>query len=430
MKKSLSSKVVVFVFMMLVVCALVAPTAFMAQQRTLRIVTVNNGDAEKNAYTAIAADFMKVNPGVKVQIDCQASDTFFNAIQTRVQSMDLDIGYVGPMRRDQNLELLVPAIRSKHLVDLTGQPFIKNYLPTSVTAGTTINGKVWGVPLGIFGIVTYYNPDLLKKCGINKVPTTKAEFMAALKTVKAKGYTGIALGMKDGWQTQLTMLQIFNQMVQGKTEQYMNELASGKNAIDGPVFTNILQTMSELAPYYTEGASGISYEGQVSEFTSGKAAFMLDGTWQISSILNAKPTFTPGIIDMPINEKASDKNIGAIKADPNLFVLNTPQKDIAIKFLAFLSKKENYIKWQQIMKVIPTQPGVPYGSSPMEKQLLEILKTAGPLFENYTLPGTKFQLIDASKMVVFDKKPVSEATKFLKEQWDASKPDWKTDLLK
>jgi ABC-type sugar transport system, periplasmic component len=210
----------------------------------------------------------------------------------------------------------------------------------------------------------------------------------------------------------------------------MNGLASGKNAIDGPVFAKVLQTVAELGPYYTEGAQGISYEGQVQEFTSGKAAFMLDGTWQISAILNAKPAFEPGIMVLPINEKVSDKNIGAIKADPNLFVLNTPQKDIALKFLAFLSQKQNYIKWAQLMKVIPTQAGVPYGSSKMEKQLLEILKTAGPLFENYTLPGTKFQLIDASKMVLFDKKSVPEATKFLKQEWDASKPDWQTDLLK
>jgi raffinose/stachyose/melibiose transport system substrate-binding protein len=429
MKKVKSGKIFLSVFVVLIVFSLAVPTAFMAQ-RTLRIVTVNNGDAEKTAYEAIAADFMKANPGIKVQIDCQASDTFFQAIQTRGTSMDLDIGYTGPMRRDQALEMFVPWIRAKRLVELTKEPFIKNYLPASIASGTTINGKVWGVPLGISGIVTYYNPDLLKKCGVTKIPATKAEFMAALKAVKAKGYTGIALGMKDGWQTVLTMLQAFNQITTGKTEQYMNDLTNGKNAVDGPVFTKLMQTMADLAPYYTEGAQGISYEGQVQEFTSGKAAFMLDGTWQVNSILNAKPAFDPGIMVLPINEKASDKNIGAIKADPNLFVLNTPQKDISLKFLAFLSQKGNYTKWQQIMKVIPTQPGVSYGSSKMEKQLLEILKTAGPLYENYTLPGAKLELIDASKMVVFDKKPVSESLKFLKERWEASKPDWKTDLLK
>lgn len=429
MKRRISGKVVFLVAIMLVVCSLVAPIVFMAQ-RTLRIVTVNNGDTEKTAYEAIAADFMKANPGVKVEIDCQASGTFFQAIQTRATSMDLDIGYTGPMRRDQALEMFVPLIRTKRLVDMTGQPFIKNYLPASVTAGTTINGRIWGIPLGIYSIVTYYNPDLLKKCGINKVPATKGEFIAALKTVKAKGYTGIALGMKDGWQTALTMLQVFNQLIAGNTEQYMNDLSNGKNAVDGPVFTKLMQTMSELAPYYTEGAQGISYEGQVQEFTTGKAAFMMDGTWQIGTILSAKPAFEPGIMVIPVNEKASAKNIGAIKADPNLFVLNTPQKDLALKFLVFLSQKANYRKWQQIMKVIPTMSGVPYGTSSMEKQLLEILKTAGPLYENYTLPGAKLELIDASKMVVFDKKPVPEAVKFLKERWDASKPDWKSDLLK
>jgi raffinose/stachyose/melibiose transport system substrate-binding protein len=429
MKKSLSGKIVLLVLVMLVICSLITPTAFMAQ-RTLRLVTVNNGDAEKNAYEAIAADFMKANPGVKVEIDCQASDTFFQAIQTRSMSMDLDIGYTGPMSRDQHLEMFAPLIRSKRLVELTQEPFIKNFLPASVESGTTLNDKVWGVPLGIFAIVTYYNPDLLKKCGVAKVPATKADFLAALKAVEAKGYTGIALGMKDGWQTALHMLQIFNLLTAGKTDQYMNDLNNGKNAVNGPVFTKLLQTMADLAPYYTEGAQGISYEGQVQEFTSGKAAFMLDGTWQIPAIINAKPAFQPGIMVIPVKEKASDKSISAMKADPNLFVLNTPQKDIALKFLAFLSQKQNYIKWQKIMNVIPTQAGVPYGSSPMEKQLLEILKTAAPLYENYTLPGAKLELIDASKMVVFEKKSVADAVKFLKERWDASKPDWKTDLLK
>ena len=82
------------------------------------------------------------------------------------------------------------------------------------------------------------------------------------------------------------------------------------------------------------------------------------------------------------------------------------------------------------MKVVPTMPGIAFGNSTMEKQLLEILKTAGPLFENYTLPGAKLELIDASKMVIFDKAPVPEAVKFVKERWNASKGDWKTDLLK
>jgi raffinose/stachyose/melibiose transport system substrate-binding protein len=85
------------------------------------------------------------------------------------------------------------------LLDLTDQPFVKNYDASAIKDAGTYNGKVYETNLGrvsYSGI--YYNKDLFEKNNV-KVPTTWDELVAACEAFKKANIPCMTAGGKDGW---------------------------------------------------------------------------------------------------------------------------------------------------------------------------------------------------------------------------------------
>ena len=85
------------------------------------------------------------------------------------------------------------------LMDITDQPFVKNYDPGSVADAGSFDGKAYAVNLGRVGYSgLYYNKDLFAANGV-AVPTKWSELVAACQTFKAKNIGCMTAGGKDGW---------------------------------------------------------------------------------------------------------------------------------------------------------------------------------------------------------------------------------------
>ena len=190
------------------------------------------------------------------------------------------------------------------------------------------DGVLYGVPLDTHTVVIYYNKDLLTKAGVlgmNGKPNGTAgidTFTATLKKIKdATGALPITTssGNDTGgpWRLWYTLFsQMGGTLVKNGKLDLSAMDTTGKKA---------LQTFHDWA---SQGLinTDTDYGAAVALFTSGKAAFMINGNWEVPTMVdlakNGKLGFDYGVMAFP---KLFDK--GASFADSHELAIPNNMKN-------------------------------------------------------------------------------------------------------
>ncbi|HEY6631330.1 MAG TPA: extracellular solute-binding protein [Rhizobiaceae bacterium] len=178
-----------------------------------------------------------------------------------------------------------------------------DFAPATWNAVTS-DGKQYAVPLDTHPIVLYYNRDLLKKAGVlgddgkPKGMGSKDEFTATLKALKDAGVQ-FPLGSvtADGNFMFRTVYSLMCQ--QGGELMTGDEFLAGDNA---GKLQNALATLSDwteagLQSTYTD------YPATVALFTSGEAAMMINGVWEVPTMADLAKQgklFDWGAVELPV----------------------------------------------------------------------------------------------------------------------------------
>ena len=162
---------------------------------TLTIESWRNDDLAIWQEKLIPA-FEAANPGIKVVFSPSAPTEYNAALNAK-----LDAGSAGDLITCRPFDASLELYNKGHLADLTALPGMENFSDVAKSAWQTDDGKAtFCVPMAsvIHGFI--YNKDAFDKLGI-AVPTTEAEFFAALDKIKADGtYIPLAMGTKDLWE--------------------------------------------------------------------------------------------------------------------------------------------------------------------------------------------------------------------------------------
>jgi raffinose/stachyose/melibiose transport system substrate-binding protein len=151
-------------------------------------------------------------------------------------------------------------------------------------------GDVYGIPWTAAPLGIFYNKALLKKAG-GTVPTSWASFTRDLALVKKAGITPMAYG--SGQPTVYQPLHMFYEVADAMTlaTTSINFVfhKGAKPSIDVPGYIKAATTIQDWskAGYFPSGYTGMSGSQALSDFTSGKAAFFIEGEWYISSVQQA-----------------------------------------------------------------------------------------------------------------------------------------------
>ncbi len=175
---------------------------------------------------------------------------------------------------------------------------------TATWEAVTVDGKQYAVPLDTHPIVLYYNRDLLKKAGVlgddgrPKGMGSKDEFTATLQALKDAGVE-FPLGSvtADGNFMFRTVYSLVCQ--QGGELMTDGKFLAGDN---GEKLKNALGvladwTKSGLQSTYTD------YPATVALFTSGKAAMMINGVWEVPTMTDLAKDgklFDWGAVEIPV----------------------------------------------------------------------------------------------------------------------------------
>ena len=220
-----------------------------------------------------AVDAYTAETGVKVDLQFKGRTGNREALQpaldggTQIDIFDEDIDRVNSMYAKYLLDL-------EDLVKETGyeETAIPGLMAACRDAG---GGTLKTIPYQPNVFAFFYNKDLFEQAGVEKEPTTWAEFLDVCQKLKDAGITPMT--MDDAYATSVIGYHLARLVGEEKVVEIVTE---GK--WDDPAVLQMAQDIEELAKngYYSEMVgSNVWPAGQNTELGLGTAAMYLNGSW-------------------------------------------------------------------------------------------------------------------------------------------------------
>lgn len=312
--------------------ALVASGA-LAQDATLTIESWRNDDLALWQDKIIPA-FEAEHPGIKVTFSPSAPAEYNAVLNSK-----LEAGSAGDLITCRPFDASLALYEGGHLTDLSDLEAMGNFSDVAKSAWQTDDGSAsFCVPMAsvIHGFI--YNKDAFNELGI-EVPTTEAEFFAALDKIKEDGtYIPMAMGTNDQWEA-ATMG--YNNIGPNywKGEEGRLALIKGEQKLTDPQWVAPYATLAKWADYLGDGYEAQTYPDSQNLFTLGRAAIYPAGSWEIAGF-NTQADFEMGAFKPPVQNAGdtcyisdhTDIGIGLNAASEN--------QEAARTFLAWVASPE------------------------------------------------------------------------------------------
>jgi raffinose/stachyose/melibiose transport system substrate-binding protein len=355
---------------------------------TLRLVTWTN-PASVEAIKAVSAKFTAQNPNIVVEITDVESRQTDSLIRTRMAANDVDITSHQGLRGEQvdwapgAKPLWQEMVDAGNYLDITNEPWIGAW--GSGADGCTYNNKVYGVVVGntiVTGI--FYNKKLFADNGW-QVPKTWAEFERLCAAIKAKGIAPMTVGAADGWPYTAVVMDEIVSSVEPDHAGLARALWTGERKFTDAQSLEIYRRGEFFNNNFEANFMAIPYSAAPGRFVAGRAAMMPDGNWNVTEVLAADPNFQVGYFPCPGTTAGIQFQV---KPDLSFHInAKSPNKDAAVKWLAFLSEKANYSEFINTIGFIPSMPGVSVSNKFLSEEILPYVTQGMPLWEiNYRAP--------------------------------------------
>jgi raffinose/stachyose/melibiose transport system substrate-binding protein len=251
------------------------------------------GDAENGTLTffswdseqtmaPIIEEFEKQNPGITVEFSSAPPVAeYISTLQARILSGTAADVFAIAAENKTNL------IDNGAVVDLTDEPFMAKLTQFNKdTYGK--DGRSYGASISSWGGGIMYNKELLAKAGVKEVPESWDEFLALCSKLKDQG---VKYPFLESVQAMPIVVAAFvgseNAAMGGTLDQKIFDGSSTFAA----TWTEPVTRWNEL---YTQGlvpkdVVGLTADQVRDEFTSGRAAMIPAGPWEVAPIQKANP---------------------------------------------------------------------------------------------------------------------------------------------
>jgi len=298
--------------------------------------------------------------------------------------------------------------------------------------------QLFGVPLDIHTLVLYYNKTALKNAGLldaDGKPTgfdSYEAFTKMLTEAKAKSHL-IPISANVYSEDPASLWRIWYTFL---VQQGGSFIKDGKLSFDDPLNQGT-KSLKLVADWAQQGLipKNAGYAAMVALFTAGRACFMINGNWEVPTLVDLKKQgklpFDYGVSAFP---KLFD-NRGTWGDSHQLAIPNndktppTPEKvAAALKFIAYVVKQVTWAGGGHIPAYLPVQeseefkqmtPNNEYSATAAQDVQFEpplpIFGVGGPTFtpiSNFLVPSVNGQMAPEEGV----KKFVGELEKFAKQQ--------------
>jgi len=297
--------------------------------------TEQNATALQNLATA----FHKLHPNITVDVVSQPASNYFALLQSRAISRngpDLAVMWTGLFTLQykgflQNLKGLVPA-SALASVD-------PNALKWTSDGFNSANGP-YVIPLENQFYIGFYNKADFAKAGVTSVPTDWSQLYAACSKLKAAGFTPLVYG--NGGQplgaTFYPWYDMSYMMIGAYSVSQWQGLYSGSTPWTSPTISAQLTDWVKLHSSGCTNPDVVTNTNNLGQFESGKAAMMVDGTWDTQKFTQALGSnvaaFIPPYSNTPI------KGVVDFAGDGLSMMSYSQHKTQAAEFLTFMTTKQ------------------------------------------------------------------------------------------
>ncbi|MFJ9538880.1 extracellular solute-binding protein [Streptomyces sp. NPDC101225] len=243
---------------------------------TIEWWNISTTEPTKTVWAALAKKFEAQNPKVKLKITQLENDAYkskMTALTASGKLPDIFHTWGGGVLKQQ-----VDAGLVEDLTDRT-KPWVDGMLSVAKQP-YLIDDKTYGIPFDIGMIGFWYNKALFKQAGISEPPTTWSGYLDAVKKLKAKNITPIALAGKEKWPGMYYWAYL------AMRTAGIEELAKANDNKDftAPGLVQAGQHLEDLVKLqpFQKGFLGAAYStptGQAATVGNGKAAMELMGQW-------------------------------------------------------------------------------------------------------------------------------------------------------
>ena len=335
----------------------------------------------------LAAAFHKLHPNVTVNVVSQPADNYFALLQAAAVSKtgpDLAVMWTGLF-----------TLQYKHfLTNLQGK------VPASALARIDPDALKWTsndfnpsngpyvIPLENQFYIGFYNKAAFAKAGVGAVPTDWNQLFAACKKLKAAGYLPLTYG--NGGQPLgaefYPWYDMSYMMIGSYPVSEWQKLYSGQIPWTSPTVSAQLSTWSKLKSAGCTNSDVLTKTNNLGDFESGKAAMMIDGTWdtqKFTSALGDKvAAFVPPFSNNPI------KGVVDFAGDGLSMTTYAKHPTQAAQFLTFMTTPQAGAI-VNAAGLIPAIKGMST-SNPVNQQMLNFVSqdhmTAYPMLDNVVQP--------------------------------------------
>jgi len=218
-----------------------------------------------------------------------------------------------------------------------------------------------------------------------QVPTTWDDFVKLCEALKAKGITPISIGGKD--TAGIIMLSIVQSLF--PTAANKQDLAKGLYGytvkLNEGQQLEVLKKTQQVYTYGQANFAGSNYSQMTSDFLTGKAAMISDGTWNVGSLRSAnKVDF--GYFPLPASNTAADNASLGGKVELSLGVpSNAKNIPAAMAWLQVFA--DNYSAFNNQAGFAPSQSGV--AGDAFYTDIASYTKNFQPAWDTIWIPNTK-----------------------------------------
>ncbi|AIQ11629.1 ABC transporter substrate-binding protein [Paenibacillus durus] len=326
-----------------------APAASEAPKKDVTIKVFQFKVEIAEQLNALAEEYEK-ETGVKVQVETHGGGEDYGALL----KAEIASGSEPEIFNNGGFAALVPYM--DRATDLSDQPWVSSLIDTSKIP-TTVDGKLYGLPMNVEGYGLIYNKDLFAKAGITEEPKTLPQLKDAAQKLKAAGITPFE-ATNEWWSLGIHLVNVA-MANQPDPAAYIEDLKAGKQTIKGnEVFKQWLDLVDVIFNNAQDNKVTTDYATQVADFASGKAAMMLQGNWTQGDIDKIDPALKLGLLPLPINDKEGHIYVGV----PNNWIVNnkSAHPEEAKAFLSWMVTSETGKKYlTKDFKFIPALSNIP-----------------------------------------------------------------------
>jgi len=294
----------------------------------------DTNDASAAAWAETLAGFEKAHPDIKIQVEERSTDGHKEALRTSLGSgaaPDVYWSWAGPGIGGEY-------VKAGGSLDL--EKYYEKYgwddrFSDVGMASVRQYGGYDGVPNGQAGAAVFYNKDLFAQAGVDQVPTTYDELVAAADKLVAAGITPIEFGGTVNWHLMRLLDNIL--MTECGADTFRTLITA---EADWSAEECVASTFEEFhkwtQEYLVSGWASLGDAEANALFYRGEAAMVIEGNW-FDNVLRANDvdTSTIGVFLFPTGT-------GALYGDTsNVYVSPTTKNpDAAAVFLDYLTGEE------------------------------------------------------------------------------------------